>query len=223
MKKALFLLTIIAMAVTPLLTACSENDEDTTTDEFANWRNRNEAYFADVRSNALHQIAQAKNAYGDNWEENCDWRTFLSYSLSAAALTNTAEDSICVQIMKRGTGSGCPLGSDKVRVFYCGRLMPTSQHPDGKMFDHSGQSGLTDKIFDHTTAVPVVFNVTDITRGFATAIQHMHIGDRWRIFVPAKLAYGKEERTGVPAYSTLIFDVELVQYARNGATLPAWN
>ena len=223
MKKTLFPLILMALAVMPMLTSCSESDDDSTTDEFSNWRKRNEAYFADVRTNALKEIAQAKDTYGDSWEENCEWRAFLSYGRSAAALTNTAEDSIFVQILQRGSGSGCPLGSDKVRVFYCGRLMPTSQHPDGKMFDHSGQSMLMDKIFDHATAVPAAFNVNDLRRGFATAVQHMHIGDRWRIFVPSNLGYGNEERTDMPPYSTLIFDVELVQYARNGTNLPTWN
>ena len=223
MKKSLSLLAIIALAVAPMLTSCSENDGESASNEFTNWRERNDAYFQSIRTQALSDIAAAKASYADQWEDNCDWRAFLNFARSAAATTNTAQDSIFVQILQRGSGNGCPLGSDNVRVFYAGRLMPTDQHPSGKMFDHSGQSTLMEKIFDHTTAVPVTFPVTSLTRGFATAVQHMHIGDRWRIYIPYKLGYANQERTDVPPYSTLVFDVELVQYARNGATLPDWN
>ncbi|MBO4730956.1 MAG: FKBP-type peptidyl-prolyl cis-trans isomerase, partial [Bacteroidaceae bacterium] len=55
------------------------------------------------------------------------------------------------------------------------------------------------------------------------AVQHMHIGDKWRIYIPQELGYKDANRTDVPAYSTLVFDVELVQYARAGTNLPAWN
>lgn len=91
------------------------------------------------------------------------------------------------------------------------------------MFDHSGQSTIDSKIFDRTISVPSTFKVTDCVKGFATALQYMHIGDRWRIYIPQQLGYKKSQTKDVPAYSTLVFDVELVQYARAGNRFPAWN
>ena len=223
MKRHLIIFLGLMLCAAPLFTSCSDSDSDGSSNEFANWRERNEQYFASVHDNALGQISTAKAQYGAEWEEQCDWRAFLSYGRSADASSNTLQDSVFVQILTRGTGSGCPLVSDKVRVYYAGRLMPTDLHPDGKMFDHSGQSTQIDKIFDHKTATPTMFNITDIARGLGTALLYMHIGDKWRVYMPYKLGYNTTEYTNIPSYSTLIFDVELVQYARNGTSLPEWS
>lgn len=223
MKRHLIIIIGLLLCAAPLFTSCSESDDNGSTDEFSNWQERNDQYFATVRSNALKQIANAKRANGDEWQSHSNWLAFLSFSRSATATNNTSHDSIFVEVLERGTGSGCPLATDKVRVYYAGRLIPTTQHPDGKMFDHSGQSALMEKIFDHATATPAAFPVSELTRGFATAVQHMHIGDKWRIYVPQELGYKDAKRTNVPAYSTLIFDVELVQFARAGVNLPDWN
>ncbi|MCH5178423.1 MAG: FKBP-type peptidyl-prolyl cis-trans isomerase [Prevotellaceae bacterium] len=213
----------LVICASGLLVSCSESEENASADEYKNWQARNDSYFASVRSRALDAIALAKIAYGDNWEQRCDWRAFLSYSREEKADSNESTDSIFVQIVQRGTGSGYPLGTDNIRVFYLGRLMPTDLHPLGKMFDHSGQSTIVDKIFDRNTARPSDFSVASLTRGFATAVQHMRIGDRWKIYVPYKLGYGKTKTGTIPAYSTLVFEVELVQYARSGSVLPSWN
>ena len=42
----------------------------------------------------------------------------------------------------------------------------------------------------------------------------MHIGDTWRIYVPAALGYGSVTKTGIPAYSTLVFDITLNSFYR---------
>lgn len=216
-----FLLILAAVfIVAPVFTSCSD-DDDNTVDEYNNWKSRNEAYFSSVRTEAKKAIAAAKSAYGKDWEEHCDWRTYLSYSVTPTATTNTSDDSIYVKVINAGNGSGCPIGSDSVRIFYYGRLIPSVSYKDGFMFDHSGQSTLVSKIFDRNTSVPAKFKVTDCTRGFATALQHMHIGDRWLIYMPCKLGYDGA-RKGVPEFSTLIFEVELVQYARAGVPFPVW-
>ena len=48
--------------------------------------------------------------------------------------------------------------------------------------------------------------------GFATALQHMRRGDHWMVYIPYQLGYGSQSQTGVPAYSTLIFDLRLVDF-----------
>ena len=67
--------------------------------------------------------------------------------------------------------------------------------------------------FDEATAKPSTFAVTGtVVDGFSTLLQYMHIGDKWRVYIPYQLAYGEKVQGSVPAYSTLIFDVELVHY-----------
>lgn len=38
----------------------------------------------------------------------------------------------------------------------------------------------------------------------------MRIGDKWEIYIPSELGYGKISQPGIPAGSTLIFEVELI-------------
>jgi len=214
------LLLALMLATAPIFFSCSDKDDDKV-NEYENWKSRNESYFSSIRTEAKSAINKAKASYGDNWEEHCEWKTYLSYSLSPTATTNKSTDSIYVKIVNSGTGSGCPMGSDSVRVFYYGKLIPTVSHTNGYMFDHSGQSSVITKIFDRSTSVPASLKVTGTVRGFATALQQMHIGDRWIIYVPYELGY-LTAKDKIPQYSTLTFEVELVQYARNGTSLPAW-
>lgn len=211
------------MLVAPLVVSCSDDDDNGKVNEYLNWESRNNHYFDSIRVLALKEINLAKKQYGDSWEEHCEWRAFRSFSLDQSSTTNTAKDSIFVKILNTGTGSGSPLSTDSVRVFYAGFLIPTVSYPEGMIFDHSGQSSFLENIFDHETSMPSSFLVTSSVRGFATALQYMHIGDKWRVYIPANLAYKNIGQDRVPAYSTINFIVELVQYARAGNKLPAWN
>ena len=54
--------------------------------------------------------------------------------------------------------------------------------------------------------------VVRLRQGFVTALLHMHSGDRWRVYIPYQLGYNTTEKTGIPAYSTLIFDLALIDF-----------
>jgi len=58
--------------------------------------------------------------------------------------------------------------------------------------------------------------------GFTTAVMNMHIGDRWKVYIPYQLGYGTStpSNSTIPAYSTLIFDITLVAYSRAGTHIP---
>lgn len=137
-KNILSLLLLLA-ATLAFGTACSSDKEDET--EFSDWKNRNDAYFADIRACALDTISKARAAYGDRWESHCLWRTYLSYSLDET-VENNSTDSIYVRILKSGNGKESPMGSDSCRIFFQGRLMPSSSHATGYVFSHSGQSSI---------------------------------------------------------------------------------
>lgn len=214
-------LTFAILIASMFFASCKDDDKESS-NEFSNWKTRNEAYFETIRSKALSEINAAKQLYADSWTEHCDWRAYQSYSLSQGT-TNAKDDTIYVQVLKKGEGSGVPFSNDSVRVFYAGWLMPSESYINGMMFDHSGQSNILDNIFNHNISTPSSFYVSGQVRGFATALQHMHIGDLWRVYIPYNLGYSSSISGSVPAYSTLIFNVELVQYARYGNKLPQWN
>ena len=66
------------------------------------------------------------------------------------------------------------------------------------------------KKFDSSRAgVPVAFRLSELIEGWIIAIQQMCVGDKWEIYIPAELGYGKFSQPGIPGGSTLIFEIEL--------------
>ena len=48
-------------------------------------------------------------------------------------------------------------------------------------------------------------------KGWTEALQRMPVGSKWRLFIPADLAYGAEGAGGlIPPGATLVFEVSLV-------------
>ena len=77
----------------------------------------------------------------------------------------------------------------------------TGKTIDGKQFD-SSRGG-----------VPLACRLCDLIEGWIIAMQQMHIGDKWEIYIPAEMGYGKLSQPGIPGGSTLIFEVELIGIA----------
>lgn len=175
--------------------SCSEDDN--TVEEFPNWQETNTAYFNDVLATARG------NADGS-------WKVFKTWS-KEDTIQGIPADYIAVKVLEEGTGSGCPMYTDSVRLHYRGRLIPSTSYADGFVFDET-----YDGEFSPETCTPVSMLTMNTVDGFATALQHMHIGDRWKIYIPYQLAYGTSDYNNVPAYSTLVFDLYLCGYYRPG-------
>lgn len=105
----------------------------------------------------------------------------------------TLASGLQYQVIKAGQGAS-PKAADTVRVNYEGTLL------DGKVFDSSRRSGQ-----------PATFRVDGVIPGWTEALQLMHVGDKWRVFVPSELAYGANGAGGVIGpHSVLVFDIELL-------------
>lgn len=186
-----------------LLTACSESDDDAA-DEFANWQVRNDAFFATLEDS----LSRGGDA----------WRKIKSFTKNESTTTANTE-YIYIKVLEQGSGTVCPLYTDTARVSYIGRLIPSANHPQGQVFDQTFESTYT---YSPRTTGVIDNLVSNFTDGFATALQHMHIGDRWRVFVPYQLGYGATDRGTVPAYSVMIFDVTLFDFTSPGQRLAPW-
>jgi len=91
-----------------------------------------------------------------------------------------------------GTGEK-PTAANTVRVHYTGSLM------DGKEFDSS------------LKGEPVEFPLASVIPGWTEALQLMPVGSKFKIWLPAELAYGANGMgEDIKPFSTLIFDVELL-------------
>lgn len=70
------------------------------------------------------------------------------------------------------------------------------------------------KKFDSSRGgTPAAFRLSDLIEGWIIAIQQMRVGDRWELYIPAELGYGKFSQPGIPGGSTLVFDIELLGIA----------
>ncbi|MFA7065782.1 MAG: FKBP-type peptidyl-prolyl cis-trans isomerase, partial [Dysgonamonadaceae bacterium] len=53
--------------------------------------------------------------------------------------------------------------------------------------------------------------VSGVVDGFSTALQHMKEGDKWEVWIPWQLGYGERGQSPIPGYTTLVFEIELVE------------
>ena len=106
------------------------------------------------------------------------------------------ESGVILKRLEEGRGKMHPKPSSMVYVHYSGRLI------DGTVFDstHAEDGGL-----------PALFCVRDLIMGWQIALVRMYEGDRYEVCIPAKWAYGATKLDGIPAWSTLLFELELVK------------
>ncbi len=103
------------------------------------------------------------------------------------------DKGILYRPLKRGKPDGpMPNRSSVVTVHYTGKTI------NGKTFD-SSRGG-----------VAPAFRLRELIPGWIIALQQMHVGDKWEVYIPAEQAYGKSSQPGIPGGSTLIFEIELL-------------
>ncbi len=103
---------------------------------------------------------------------------------------------ICYRVLAEGKADGKhPTLRSIVTVHYTGRTI------DGQQFDSS------------LGGVPLAIRLCDLIEGWIIAMQRMCVGDKWEVYTPAEMGYGKFSQPGIPGNSTLIFEIELLGIA----------
>jgi len=98
------------------------------------------------------------------------------------------------EVIKKGTGKK-PDTNDTVVTHYKGTLI------NGKEFDSSYKRGK-----------PAEFPVGGVIKGWTEALLLMKTGAKWKLFVPAELAYGgRGAGNAIGPNETLIFEIELLK------------
>jgi FKBP-type peptidyl-prolyl cis-trans isomerase FklB len=99
------------------------------------------------------------------------------------------------EVIKAGTGTQKPTLNSNVKCHYTGTLL------NGTKFDSSVDRG-----------EPITFKLSNVILGWQEALQLMTVGSKWKLYIPANLAYGDNPPPGgvITAGSTLVFDVELL-------------
>lgn len=96
------------------------------------------------------------------------------------------------KVIKEGAGVK-PGVADKVKVHYRGTLL------DGTVFDSSYERG-----------EPIEFELNKVIKGWTEGLQLMSAGSKYILYIPYDLAYGTRGTGSIKPYSTLVFEVELL-------------
>jgi len=105
--------------------------------------------------------------------------------------TVTTKSGLKIVLKAKGTGVKVDSG-DNVTIHYDGTF------PDGKFFDSSVKRGQPFK---------TKIGVGQVIKGWDEGVTMLNVGDTAQMIIPPHLGYGSAARGGIPANSTLIFDV----------------
>lgn len=148
--------------------------------------------FINGREEQRSQLQAEENKV--NFKEYIDQNeSFLAENKNKKGVTVTSS-GLQYEVVKMGTGQK-PTTESMVKVHYTGTLI------DGTEFDSSVRRN-----------EPAQFPVSGVISGWTEALQLMPVGSKFRLYIPYNLAYG-ENGAGdlIKPYSTLIFDVELLE------------
>ncbi len=198
MKRTLHILPSLLFVVAVLVaaTACSKSEDDSA----ERWRTANDAAFAAVKRDAAYTELKSPGHEG----------------------------SIYYKELKKGAGTKPILYTSTVSLYARGRFV--ADYPDNKYIRQGAvfQSWLEADGVPFTTLVsnagliPSGFSAHTLTKGVRVALQYMHEGDKWEVWVPYTLGLGEDEgsvfrsvmpsatATRIPAYATLVFEIEVV-------------
>ena len=138
------------------------------------------------------QAEQMKKMYGKNIDEG---EKFLEENKAREGVQETTS-GLQYEVITLGTGEK-PAATDMVKVHYTGKLL------DGTTFDSSVDHG-----------EPAQFGVNQVIQGWQEGIQLMPVGSKFKFYIPFELGYGEQGTGPIPPYSTLTFEVELLEIVK---------
>ncbi|WP_319781443.1 FKBP-type peptidyl-prolyl cis-trans isomerase [Oceanisphaera sp. IT1-181] len=136
-----------------------------------------------VRNSNHKKAAQENIAIGNE---------FLTTNKANTEVQETAS-GLQYQILNKGEGDTHPTAGSTVKVHYHGTLL------DGTVFDSSVERN-----------EPISFPLNRVIKGWTEGVQLMVVGDKFKFFIPSRLAYGNSPAGTITPGSLLIFEVELL-------------
>ncbi len=136
-------------------------------------------------------LAEAEVEFKDKIEEG---KAFLAENATKEGVKVT-ETGLQYRVITEGKPDAAKptSASDRVKVHYHGTFI------DGKVFDSSVERGQ-----------PASFGLNQVIKGWTEGVQLMSEGSKYHFVIPWELAYGWQGRPGIPKFSVLQFEVELL-------------
>lgn len=91
-----------------------------------------------------------------------------------------------------------PTDTDRVTVNYKGMLI------DGKQFDSS-----------YDRKEPLTISLKSVIPGWTEGLKYIKEGGKIKLVIPPELGYGSRATSGIPANSTLVFEIELLNVEKD--------
>lgn len=132
------------------------------------------------------QEAAMMEQYGKNKEAGASYMDAFKKDEGV----QTTASGLAYKVITPGTGK-TPSNESTVKVKYVGTTV------DGKEFDKNEEG--------------IEFGVTGVIAGWTEMLQLMKEGEKVRVVIPYDLAYGSRGNYSIEPFSTLIFDMELIQ------------
>ncbi len=165
----------------------------------------NDAYQGNEPALSAEEIASVQKEFGEKMQAKQQGELkkikekneklgaeFLAKNMKRDGVVTTAS-GLQYELIEKGDGPK-PNATDRVKVDYVGTLI------DGTEFDSSIKRG-----------EPAVFGVDQVIPGWSEALQLMEVGSKYKLYIPAELAYGEK---GAPPViepnSVLVFEVDLL-------------
>lgn len=126
--------------------------------------------------------------------------------------SESGNGQIICKILKKGEGTETIYYTSKVNCYYKGCFVTNA---DGEVVADRDSVLTQGEVFDSRLREngddKVLFEVDDsgLRDGFATALQHMHEGDIWEVWMPYQLGYGVSGYGDIKPYTTLVFQIEV--------------
>ncbi len=147
-------------------------------------------------------------AIGDARNEVAKYYSDINKALGENFLIENAKNETVIEtpsglqyeVIQEGTGK-TPNLTDSVKVHYTGRFI------DGRVFESTIPS-----------KIPSEFTPLGVIQGWQEGLLLMKEGGSSRFFIPYNLAYGEKGSGPIEPYSTLVFDIELLEVKRFNPT-----
>ncbi len=126
---------------------------------------------------------------------------------------NALESGVLIKVKTRGNEEFKPNPESFITVRYTGKLV------DGTIFDSSeiDENGAPVDFTENSEPIAFPMPLNNLIPGWIEALQTLGKGAKATLVIPSELAYGDEPSSRLPAGSTLVFDIELVDFAEKSA------
>jgi FKBP-type peptidyl-prolyl cis-trans isomerase FklB len=146
------------------------------------------------RINGVKEAEQRKENAAKSAVARQQGQAFLAENGKRAGVVSLPS-GLQYEVLKTGSDNTRPVLTNKVKCHYTGTLI------NGTKFESSVDRG-----------EPITFPLGNVIKGWQEALQLMTVGSKWKLFIPADLAYGDNPNPGglITPGATLVFEVELL-------------